>query len=243
MQLAQLRLDNALALVTVPLTTVAFLSILRQAGRTDLEPYAVLAPMIIGLFTMALQVSGEIIAGERDGGTFEALLATPAPVGVVVTSRIVVVTAVSLVSLVESWLVGVLFGVDLRIFHPWLFVVVLLVTAAATAGSAVIMAAVFVIARSARTFQNALSYPAVLLGGALVPVALLPEWAQPIARLVFLSWASDLLRDCFGSAPVEAADQRLLVLIGLGTASWGAGLVLLDRLVDRTRATGSAGLS
>ena len=53
------------------------------------------------------------------------------------------------------------------------------------------MATVFVLARTAMLFTNALGYPFYILGGVLVPVAFLPGWLRPVSRLVFLSWSSD----------------------------------------------------
>lgn len=245
LQFALLRrgLDDLMVLVNAPLLTVAFLSIMRHAGRPDLEAYAVLGPTVISVFQMALLVSGELIAAERWSGTFEAALATPAPPAVALLGRISLITAVSYLSLAESWLVARLFGVGLGVAHPWLFVATLLVTGLAIAGSAVIMAAVFVVARSARTFQNALSYPFFLLGGAIVPVALLPGGLRAVSRVVFLSWSSDLLRDALEAAPVENVLLRLGVVLGLGLVGFGFGMVLLTRLLLRVRRTGSVALA
>lgn len=245
LQFALLRrgLDDLMVLINAPLLTVAFLSIMRHADRPDLEAYAVLGPTVISVFQMALLVSGELIAAERWSGTFEAALATPAAPATALLGRISLITAVSYLSLGESWLVARLFGVAVDVAHPGLFVATLLVTGLAIAGSAVIMAAVFVLARSARTFQNALSYPFFLLGGAIVPVALLPGGLQPISRLVFLSWSSDLLRDCLDAAPVEHALLRLGVVLGLGVAGFAFGMWLLARLLVRVRRTGSVALA
>lgn len=245
LQFALLRrgLDNLLVLVNAPLLTIAFLSIMRNADRPDLEAYAVLAPTVISVFQMSLFISGELISAERMSGTFEASLATPATPSVALLGRIVLITAVSFLSLLESWLVARLFGVAISVPHPAIFVTTLVVTGLAMAGSAVIMAAVFVLARSARTFQNALSYPVFLLGGAIVPVAFLPEWLQPLSRVVFLSWSSDLLRASLNTAPVDVAAARLAVVLGLGAIGFGIGMWLLARLLRRVRRTGSVALA
>jgi ABC-2 type transport system permease protein len=234
--------DNLLALVTAPLFTIAFLAITRHAGRPDLTGYAVLAPAVLAVLGMALLTSGEIVSWDRALGTLELALAVPVRFPVVVLGRVLLVTAVSLIAVVESWLVAwIVFGVRVPVAHPGLFAVTLLAAALGTAGAATAMSAVFVVARTARTFQNSLSYPLYLLGGALVPVSLLPGWLQPVSRLVFLSWATDLLRDSLGSAPVRDTAMRLAILGALAAAGYAAGFWLLTRLVDRVRATGAVG--
>jgi ABC-2 type transport system permease protein len=231
-------------LVTAPLTTLVFLAITRHAGRDDLAPYAVLAPALIVLWGTALLISGEIVARERESGSLEGLVAAPVSFGAVVTGRIAAVTVLSLVGFVESWLAAFLvFGVVVTIWHPVAFVAAVAVTALAMAGTASIMSAVFVLARSARAFQNSLNYPFYVLGGVMVPVSLLPGAAllEPTSRVVFLSWSADLLRDTLNPAPVSDLLPRLGVVLTLGLAGYLLGLVLLRRAVDRLRRTGTMG--
>jgi ABC-2 type transport system permease protein len=231
---------DLMVLVNTPLLTVAFLAITRHAGRPDLDAYAVLAPAVMALWHMAVLVSGEIVDRDRWAGTLELLLATPTALAVVVLGRILAVTLFSLLSLAEAIVVArVGFGVTLTVHHPWLFVATLLVTAVATAGWATAMSGTFVLARSARTFQNAISYPFFLLGGAIVPVQLLPQRLQPLCRAVYLSWASDLLRASLRPDPVGWWPLRLAAVLGLGAAGFVAGHVLLRWIVDRVRATGT----
>lgn len=244
LQLATFRRSagDLMALVTAPLFTLIFLAIAAHAGRTDLAGYAVLAPGVIALLVMALLVSGEVIDRERWGGILELTLAAPAPLALVLLGRVVTVTAVSLLGIVESWLVAYLvFGLLVPVPHPVVFGVTLAATAVATAGTSVVFAAVFIWTRSARTFQNSLSYPLFLLGGAMVPVALLPGPLQPLSRAVFLSWATDLLRDSLEPAPVTSFWPRLAMVLGLGAAGYALGLALLARVVHRARATGKVG--
>lgn len=231
---------DLMVLVNTPLLTVIFLAITRFADRPQLTGFAVLAPAVMGLWAMAVLVSGEVIDTERYGGTLELLLASPASLALVVVGRIAAVTVLSLVTLVEAWLVAWLgFGELVVVHHPAVFVAALLATAVATAAWAAAMAAVFVSGRSARTFQNAISYPFYVLGGAIVPVALLPDWLQPLARAVYLSWGADLLRDAVAADPVGSVLPRLGAVLGLGLAGGLAGTLLLGKVVDRVRRTGT----
>jgi ABC-2 type transport system permease protein len=234
--------EDLMALLNVPLFTAMFLAITRHAHRDDLAGYAVLAPAVIAVWAMGLLVSGELIDLERWNGTLEAMVATPTPLSVVILGRVAVVTAISLLSIVESWLVArVGFGIAVGVPHPAVFAAALLCTGVAMAGTATAMAGTFVLARSARTFQNSLSYPFYVLGGALVPVHLLPGWLQPVCRLVFLSWATDLLRDALAGPAVEHVLPRLAAVLALGAAGYLAGFAVLGRILHRVRATGTLG--
>lgn len=234
--------DHMMVLITVPLYTVVFLLIVQHADRGDLTGHAVLAPVLIALWAMALMVSGELIEDERYGGTLELAIAAPSRFSAVLAGRILAVTTISLVSLLETLAVAWLFGVSVTIHHPGLFTATLLLTVLATAGTAVIMSSIFVLARSARTFQNSLSYPFYVLGGVIVPVSMLPDWLQPVTRAVYLSWSSDLLRDTVTSAPVDAAAARLTIVATLGLIGYAIGHLLLRRILAKVRGTGELGL-
>lgn len=232
--------DWYLTLFLAPLQTIVFVTIFLFAGREDLSAYGVLAPALIALWGMALQTSGELITYERENGSLEGLLAAPARFDVVMFGRISVVTAFSLLAFVECWIAGWLItGSPIPVAHPWIFAATTAVTAWAMTGWAGVMASVFVLARSARTFQNSLSYPFYVLGGVLIPVALLPEWLQPLTRLVFLSWSSDLMRDSLTATPLTEPALRLAAIAVLGLAGYLLGHYLLQKALTRVRTTGS----
>ncbi|MBA2384251.1 MAG: ABC transporter permease [Actinobacteria bacterium] len=232
--------DHLMPLVTVPLFSVTFLAIVRHAGRDDLTGYALLAPVLIALWQLSLLDSGEVIAEDRWQGVLEAVLAAPANIAVVVVGRVFAVTGVSLLAFVEVWLVArVLFGVAIEIHHPLVFALTLAASVVAMSGTALIMAGLFVLARSARTFQNSLSYPFYVLGGVLVPVSFLPDWLEPVSSAVFLSWSADLLRDSLQPDAVSDVLARVTMILALGAAGAAAGGLLLRFILRRVRRTGS----
>ncbi|HUH15920.1 MAG TPA: ABC transporter permease [Gaiellaceae bacterium] len=234
--------DYLMPLATIPLFAVAFLAIVRHAGRDDLTAYALLAPVLIALWSLSLYVSGEIVEGDRWAGTLEPAVAAPSPFALVVLGRIVAVTAVSLVSFAEVWLVArFLFRTGFELHHPWVFFATLGATVLAMAGTALLMSGLFVLARSARTFQNSLSYPFYVLGGVIVPVAFLPDWLEPVSRAVFLSWSADLFRDSLTAGAVEGAVARIATVLALGAAGFLAGRLALHWILRRVRAAGSLG--
>jgi ABC-2 type transport system permease protein len=233
-----------MAFVIVPINTVLFLTIVLHAGREDLVVHAVVAPAIIAVWTTAIFNSSEIISHDREGGTLEALLATPAPLVVVLLGRITTVTIFSMIAVVESWLVAVVvFGQSVPVHHPAAFGLAVVITAFGVAGTATALSALLVLARSARAYVNSLSYPIYLLGGVMVPVSMYPEWLQPLGRLLFLSWSTDLLRDTLQPAPVNAVGPRVAAVVVLGAAAFAIGIGIFRRVLNRVRANGTVSLA
>lgn len=236
--------DLLMPLATIPLFAIVFLAIVRNAGREDLTEYALMAPVLIALWQLSLTVAGQIVADDRWLGTLEITVAAPASFALTVVARVFAVTTVAFVAFGEVWAVALgIFRVSVEFHHPAVFGLTLAATVLAMAGTALIMAALFVVTRTARTFQNSLSYPFYVLGGVLVPVSLLPDWIEPLSKVVFLSWSADLLRDGLGPAPVDDLGFRLVMVLGLGVAGFVVGRLVLERILRRVRATGDVGLA
>ncbi|GAA1343528.1 ABC transporter permease [Arthrobacter roseus] len=230
-------------LFTLPLQTAAFLSIFRFADRGDLDIYAIIAPALIALWSMALMISGEVIARERENQSLESLIASPAPLNLVLLGRISAVTVISMLGFVESILTGwLLFGVTLSVGSPWVLLLTIGTTAAATAGTAIMMSVVFIMSRSPRIFQNSLSYPFYLLGGILVPVTVFPVWLQWISHGVYLYWSADLLRDSVHADHVENWAGRTGMILLLGTLTFALASLLLHRTLLKARGEGKIGV-
>jgi ABC-2 type transport system permease protein len=229
--------------VAGPVFVLIFLMVLRQAGRADLGGYAAVAPMLITLWGFALLHGGAIIQRERGAETLELHLAAPTTFASVVLGRVAAVTVVGSLSTVEIWLVArYLLGARISVHHPGVLTATMTATALAIAATALLMAGLFVLARSAITFSNAATYPFYVLGGVLVPVALLPAWTHPVSRVVFLSWSADLLRAALAPQPVPDAAGRLAVVTLLGIGEFLLAAVLMRRILGRLRMTGEVGL-
>jgi ABC-2 type transport system permease protein len=236
--------DYLMPLVTVPMFTITFLAIVRHAGREDLTQYALLAPVLIALWALALLDAGEIVSEDRWTGTLEPSIAAPTPLAPLLLGRIFAVTAIALFSFVEVLVAARLaFGVAIRIEHPAEFAAALAATAFAVSGTAVIMAGLFVLSRSPRTFQNSLSFPFYVLGGVLVPVRFLPDWLEPLSSIVFLSWASDLLRATLDPEPVRDFGSRVAMVLVLGAAGYAIGAAVVAWVLRRVRMNGTIGLT
>ena len=233
------RWDDLTPLVIVPISTTLFLTTLRMAHRSDLAIAGVLASYIIAVWTMAIVVGGDIIDDERYFGTLGIGLVTPTTLEWVIVGRALSIGAIGFIALIESALIARLgFAVPLPISDVPLFVAALLLLYIAVSGLAYFVAGAFVLARSARSFQNAATYPAYVLGGVLAPLQRWPLWIRVLGRCFFLSWAMELLRQALRITPPGPVAGELTVLVGLVGVTWVAGLCMLKVALGRIRQTG-----
>jgi ABC-2 type transport system permease protein len=231
--------DALMPLFTAPLFAIIFLAIVRQSGRHDLEPDALLAPVLMTLLWVALQHAGTLMAGDRWQAVLEPMVAAPSSLASVLLGRVMSLMCFGLLSLIEVWVVGrLVFGVSIPFEHPGELVATLVVTAVAMGGLAVAFSALLVMTRNAYTFTNSTSFPLYLLGGVFVPVALLPDWVQPISTVLFVSWSSDLLRATVNDAPLEDFWPRLGMVLLLGAITFLIGRVILHYVLRRMRSNG-----
>jgi ABC-2 type transport system permease protein len=183
------------------------------------------------------------VQSDRWAETVELHVAAPTGYPVVVFGRILTTAVIGLLSFVEVWLVGrFLLRANVTVHHPGVLVATLLATAFAMAATALFLSGLVVYLRSAFTLTNSITYPFYVLGGILVPVALLPEWVRPLSRAVFLSWSADLLRDSLVVAPVPQVWGRVAMIVGLGLVSFGLAARLMRRILSRVRDTGELNL-
>ncbi len=234
--------DMLIPLLTGPLYTVIFTMVLRHGGRADLGAYAVIAPFFMSLWWFAIFHGGWVITNERWEGTVDYLVAAPVGFASVVLGRIATMMLAGLASFAEVWLIGLVLGINVTIHHPVVFAATLLLTAFAMTTTALFLANLFVLARSAATFSNSLSYPFYVLGGILVPITLLPGWLQPVSKVIFLSWSSRSLRDSLAAAPIQGVGLNLAMIFVLGSATLVLATAMLARVLRQVRQTGELGL-
>jgi ABC-2 type transport system permease protein len=197
----------------------------------------------MSLGQMAFFVASEILANEREGQTFELVVASPTPYYLPLLVRVTVLTSVGIVGFFEAWLLArLVFDVAVTVYHPAVLIATLVLTVAAASATALITSTLFCFGKTTRTYQTAITGPLYLLAGVLVPVTYLPEIVQPASRFIFLFWSADLLRDALQPAPVEDVFMRLGAIVGLGLAGGIVGSVLFSRLLLHLRREGTLGL-
>ena len=236
-------IDDLMPAITNPTLTLIFMAVFVYVGRRDLVAYSLVAPLLISVGGMAIFVAAELMNRERDSQTLEIAVACPAPFPVVLFSRIAVITSISLIAIAESWLLlRLVFGASVTIHHPWVFAATMVMTTFAATATALITAALFCFAQTARTYQNSIMYPVYLFSGILVPITVFPDWLEPVSRLVFLYWSANLLRDSMQMAAPEGVLAGLGAIAILGASAAFAGGVLIVRMLTYLRREGRLGI-
>lgn len=228
-----------MVLISTPPQVILFLSVVDAFDRPDLMTNALMAPILMNMWSTSLWTGGSVMRDDRWRGLLEMHAAAPQAYGLVVASRVSAVVLLSLLVVPVTLITAVLtYGIDVQIASPGILVLTMTITALAMTGTGIIFSSMTILSRAAVTFQAAASYPFLLLGGVFVPLELLPAWLQPLGRLVFLSWASDLVRDSVAAAVVEDAAVRLGVLTSLGVAGFVAGQWLIRVVLHKVRVSG-----
>jgi ABC-2 type transport system permease protein len=238
------RPSQRLIFVTIPFFLLIFLSGVESARKSSLAGYAVIAPAMIGLWAVSLDLGGSIIESDRIQQTFELLVIAPCSFSRVIAGRVMTITGVGMLTFIESVLFARLaFGVDVHIEQPLPMALTLVATAIAMSGTATAMATLFAAMRAARRFANTLGYPFYIIGGLLVPISFLPVWVRPLSWFIYLYWSTALLHASLSTQPIAELAWRLLAITGLGVAAYLIGLRLNDKVINALRRKGTIGLS
>ncbi|MCT1549642.1 ABC transporter permease [Brevibacterium casei] len=234
--------EHLVVVFLAPWFSLIFLSMLRQAGREDLAAVMVLGTGLVGIWFVAVNVGAGAIQNDRIMGTLEMSIAAPANYGVVLCGRIFPVVGLGLLAIPEAWLIAkFVFGIDIPIQNLALTTLTLVVTVAATAGTATLLSSVMILSRNTRLVQGNIEYPLYVLAGTVFPLDQLPEVLQWLSQLFYLSWSAALLRDAATQEHVDDVMFRVAVIAGLGAAAFVAGIWLIQHTIKRIRTTGGIG--
>ncbi|HYG94878.1 MAG TPA: ABC transporter permease [Nocardioides sp.] len=208
---------TGLLMVVWPLffATAAFL-VFRQSGDPDAMVYAGLGAAVMGTWSAVATSASSTLQRERWTGTLELLVSTPTPFAAVLvpitTAMACMGTYCMVGTLLWGWLV---FGVEIPVADPLAFGVAVLTTIFSVAMVGFLLAVAVVRYRTAWAFGNLLEYPGWLLCGFLVPVGLLPDWAEWIANALPPTWGMAALRSAAaGGSPW--GDIGICLALGLG---------------------------
>jgi ABC-2 type transport system permease protein len=188
---------------------------------------------VMGLWSSVLFFGGGILTRERRQRTLEMLVATPAPLVLVVIGACLATAMLALYSLLSTFTVAIVFfRVSLQIAHPAQFGLAIVVSIVSVGLSGVALASLFIMFRQAGIFQNALEYPVWIASGLLAPISLLPGPVQWIGRLLPTTWAYESLKN---AAEGASALSALLLCAACGLAYLIAGCFLLAMAEHRAR--------
>jgi ABC-2 type transport system permease protein len=220
--------------------TIAFF-MFESGARSESLLYVALGAGIMGTWSSTLFGSGGMIQWERWQGTLEILVASPTPLLLIVIPATLATSTIGIYSLTATIGWGKLFfDIPLDLAHPALFFVALVATILGLGLMGLLLASTFILYRNANAMSNLLEYPVWLVTGLLVPIALLPSWAEPISWVLAPTWGIKAIRNAaLGGDPVGP----ILMTLGLGIIYLVVGARFLRYFEVRARKSATLSLT
>jgi ABC-2 type transport system permease protein len=220
----------------VVFATIAFY-MFRSGGRGGTLLYAALGAGMMGVWSTTLFGSGGMIQWQRWQGTLELGVGAPPPLALVYLPFAIANTVIGAYALAATLLWGrVLFGVPLRLAHPWLFALALPATVLALALFGLLLASTFILYRHANALSNLLEYPVWIASGLIFSVSVLPTWTRPISWLLPPYWGVLAIRHAaLGGDALQPLGMTVLLALACAVLA-SLGLRWFEHLA-RDRAT------
>jgi ABC-2 type transport system permease protein len=220
--------------------TVAFF-VFRAGDSPRTLLYASLGAAVMGMWSSVSTSAGSAMQRERWWGTLELLVAAPRHFSLILLPTTLGLATVGIYNLVATLLWGrFLFGVHVTIAHPLLFALSIFGTVLSFGGLGFLFAVSFVRFRAAWVLGNFFEYPVWLIGGFLVPLALLPSWVHPISWVLAPTWGMNAIREsALGGTPL--GDLGMCLGLGLGYVTFG--VLITNRVLRAARLRGSLSLT
>jgi ABC-2 type transport system permease protein len=220
--------------------TVAFFVFRAGEGPRTLL-YASLGAAVMGMWSATSTTAGGAMQRERWHGTLEILVTTPPHFALVLLPITLAMATVGLYCLGATLLYGrFLFGIDLAVEQPLAFGLSVVGTVLSFGALGFVFAVTFVRFRAAWALGNLFEYPVWLIGGFLVPLALLPNWVPPISWVLAPTWGMNAIREAAsGGTPLN----DLAMCLALGAVYVTLGILLTNRVLDSARRRAALSLS
>jgi ABC-2 type transport system permease protein len=183
--------------------------------------------IVTGVLGILLVLNGSIIGGasmvkEKEAGTIEQLLMTPAQAVEIVTAKIAPLFALLSTQIALALIVArLVFGLPIRGSLVLLFAAGMLCVLAGI-GIGTFLATFSKSQQQAQLMSFFVNPPLSMLSGATTPIEAMPEWMQPFTLLNPISHFSTIARGVLlKGAGVEAIWPHMLALVGFAVALVG----------------------
>jgi ABC-2 type transport system permease protein len=183
--------------------------------------------IVTGVLGILLTLNGSIIGGatmvkEKEAGTIEQLLMTPAQAAEIVTAKIAPLFVLLSTQIALALAVGrLVFGLPFRGSLILLFIAGMLCVLAGI-GIGTFLATFSKSQQQAQLMSFFVNPPLSMLSGATTPVEAMPEWMQPFTLLNPISHFSTIARGVLlKGAGIEVIWPHMLALVGFAVALVG----------------------
>lgn len=219
------RVQRVGALLLPPLIEVS-----EKKDEVGAEGFDFMSWMYPGMVVMGLIFTGmsqmKDLLREKDAGTLRRQFAAPVGAATVLVSKIlasgvIVAAALAILMSIGSIALGIHWGAPLPLAAASILLVL------AVTGFAALLFAVVRTERQGDAFGGILTMVMSLLGGAFVPVEIMPDWMSRLARVTVNFWGNGALRTlATGGGWAEVAPYlRVLAVLGFSMTLIGVGLL------------------
>ena len=227
-----MRLDFILGMVfVIPLTQIAFFALVVQLsnGGAAAVQYVVVGNAVATVTYASVFSVCQTTDSEKQFGTMEHLLVSPANRTALYFGRGMVPILISLASVTSGLLYGIfLFGVPIAAGAEWTVAVSIILTAFSMVGFGLLLGGVALYLRTSIILGNIFLFIGLLLSGVNFPLSQLPSALQVIGYGLPLTWGVEAVRDALagssmGTLAVVWGSLALsgLIAYGLSVALWG----------------------
>lgn len=238
MQVEEMR-GNHLGLVLGVVQPCVFLLVTLSAVRDDdavEQTRWVAAVVLTSVWASTVWISGSILRGERLSGTLARSITGVQPGYIVLFGKSLGATLRNLIVIVAaSTSVLLITGTRVEIRSPLWFLAGLLLSALSGVAIGMLLACALLLSSHGAEVAAALMYPVFIVGGLMIPSALLPGALHYVTVLISLSWGQKLL---VGAAAGEPPALAVSMLLGLTLMYFALAVVTFARIADRARRVG-----
>ncbi len=219
--------------------TVALI-MFKNASAAD-ATYVVAAAGIMGMWGSTLLGAGYSVVIERYFGTLQYLFASPSSLEEIIAGKALASAVMGLWNLIFVLVIAlVLFGIDLEIAHPVLFIVALLICIFSFSALGILLSTLFVLSRSAAALGNILEFAAFVVCGIMYPLSFLPVWIRPLSYVLTPTWGAIVLRGAIVEPHLESGFyMSVAVVCILSVLYLVVGHYLYSRIDYQVRVTAS----
>jgi ABC-2 type transport system permease protein len=197
----------------------------RPLQTNDITAAAYFVPSILAMALMQLGVFAAIpLVAQREKLILKRLNATPLSRATFVGSNVAMRLLIAVVQTV------LIIGIGAQLFGVTIVGNVVLLAGLIVLGALTFLAIGYVIASYARTEESAnaltsvVQFPLMFLSGIFFPIDFMPDWLQPVAAILPLTYLGDALRQTMvGGAAYVSLEVDVLVL-----AAWLVGSFLIS---------------
>lgn len=246
---ASYKLAYVLSIVNSFFPLLSFFFIGKIVGDTEsLEPYGgdYFSFALIGLsfsryFQLAISTFSNSISRAQMAGCLEAILSSQtSPQAVVLLSSVYSFISAGVQLLVMLIAGTLIFGADFSHINIPAALVAFALSLATFVGLGVVSAAGTIIFKKGEPFGWLFGAVSGLLGGAVFPVSVFPEWLQVLSKVIPIRYALEALRmSMLRGQGIGAISDELVVLGGMAMAMLPLSLWIFTMAVERGKRTGT----